>query len=128
MQARMRIQSEITSELMTAPRLALKTDEQLAELTQFYDTIAESFLIFDPLDRPILSEEEIDQATKHSEVMTIIEQMPYMRGQDLSVPLSNAMYVKLEKMITVEQVKCINRVDELIKQAKLQGSEFRELI
>lgn len=52
----------MTSALMTAPRLQVKTDEQLEELKDFYNEIAYSFVIFDPLDRPIPVDD--DQATK----------------------------------------------------------------
>lgn len=70
----------------------MKTEEQLEELKEFYNTVAYNFVIYDPLDRPIPPEPEDDQATKREEVMQLIDELPYMRGNDLSVPLSNKLY------------------------------------
>lgn len=49
-----------------------------------------------------------------------------MRGNDLSVPLSNKLYSQFEKMISVEQIKCINIVEKFIEDAKDQGESFNE--
>ena len=94
----------------------MKTDEQLEELQEFYNQIAYSFVIFDPLDRPI--PEDDDQATKRDEMLEMIEELPYMQGNDLSVPLSNKLYSQLEKMISAEQIKCIAEVETFVEEAK----------
>ena len=44
----------------------------------------------------------VEEATKRDEVMKLIQDMPYMKGNDLSVPLSNKLYSQFEKMISVE--------------------------
>ena len=49
-----------------------------------------------------------------------------MSGNDLSVPLSNNLYGQLEKMISAEQIKCIEVVDDMVQKAKEQGQDFKE--
>ena len=58
--------------------------------------------------------------------MQLIDELPYMRGNDLSVPLSNKLYGQFEKMISVEQIKCINIVEKYIEDAKEQGDDFNQ--
>lgn len=48
-----------------------------------------------------------------------------MRGKELSVPLSNAMYGKLSSMILQEQQGCNRIADDYIKQANETGAAFR---
>ena len=51
-------------------------------------------------------------------MMKMIEDLPYMQGNDLSVPLSNKLYSQLEKMISNEQIKCIAEVETFVEEAK----------
>ena len=49
-----------------------------------------------------------------------------MYGSDLSVPLSNNLYSQLEKIISAEQIKCIEEVESFTQRAMAEGSSFDE--
>ena len=70
--------------------------------------------MYDPLDRPIYNYDDedgsYDQATKRDELLKIINEMPSMKGANLSVPISNHLQIKLDSMFDDYQKKCNNIV------------------
>ena len=109
--------------MLEAPNSQLKSGEQLDDLRAFYDTIADQCEIFDPLDRPILYD-GAEQAIKKDALLERIFQMPFLKGRDLQVPLSNTLYGKLEDMIMAELARCNAEAEQHIKAANELGDKF----
>ena len=80
--------------------------------------------MFDPLDRPIFSfddeDQEVDQTTKRDDLLKLIEQMPSMKGSDLSVPVSNQLQQKLDNMFEDMQKKCNRIVRDYVDRAVIE--------
>lgn len=73
--------------------------------------------VFDPLDRQIPNEQQ-NQATKRDDIVTIINDMPFIKGDQLIVPLKNHQLRNLNKMFENEKLACNEVIESLRDQIK----------
>ena len=118
-------------------------DQKFNELEHFYQKFAYKTVIFDPLDRDILYEDEEDddsaeendsdkesnqtnQATKRDELLKKIEECTPILGLTLRLPLPNDRYTKLQEMFVTRKRVCREIIADHINQAKKLGNEYNK--
>ena len=84
---------------------------------QFFDHYVMSVHVFDPLDRQIPNEQQ-NQATKRDDIVAIINDMPFIKGDQLIVPLKNHQLRNLNKMFENEKLACNEVIESLRDQIK----------
>jgi len=67
-----------------------------------------------------------NQATKRDELLDQIDEMEYIEGSQLNVPMSNQMFIKLEQMFKIEQIICHKKAKEFLSHAKNEGVDFKK--
>ena len=82
-------------------------------IQQFFQTYVLSVCVFDPLDRAIPNEHS-DQATKRDDIVQKIQDMPFIPGNYLNIPLSNTQIRNIEKMFEYEKEECDHVIEELM--------------
>lgn len=71
----------------------------IEEVREFYSNVSNKFHIFDPLDRDVCDEDGNVQSTKSEDILKLLDQMKFVGGQQLSIPMSEKSFFKLELMI-----------------------------
>ena len=69
---------------------------------------------------------EENVAISRDDLLDELISMPAVQGSDLSIPLTNSLYVQFTHLLEDEQKKCHALAQEYIKRAKEQGEEFKE--
>ena len=63
-------------------------EKKYEEMTQFYEKLSNKLVIFDPLDREILNDDEEDMATKRDQLIQEIQEMEQLNPKDLDIMIS----------------------------------------
>lgn len=78
--------------------------------------------MFDPLNRPILDDDEFDMGTKRDQLIMEINTMEQLNSKDLCVMMSPDRLDQLEDLFEKTEREVKDICDELMKEAKEQGS------
>ena len=97
-------------------------EKKYEELLQFYERLASKLVVFDPLNRPILDDDEFDMATKRDQLITEINQMEQLNTRDLNVLMSPDRLDLLEDLFEKKEREAKDICDEQMKAAKEQGT------
>lgn len=100
----------------------------IKELGIFYEKFAMKMEAFDPMDRPLPSEDD-DQAIKRDALVHKIEvEMAEhaIRSIDLNAPMSNESHIILMEMFTQTNKECQFIGDQYIDSAKQLGDQFMD--
>ena len=106
----------------------VQANENLQELSKFYEKFAEKMIAFDPLDRPI-PDEGNDQMTKRDQLVKILEEdmaQYQISGYLLNAPMGNDIYDVLMNLFDKTEKECIEIGEQYINEAKTQGVKFTE--
>ena len=91
--------------------------DQFDQLQVFYEKIANSLEIFDPLDRGIPSDEN-NMAIKREEFLKKINDMPKISASKLLPPISNDLNLMLQNMFQEQQIECNRVAQNFLEKAK----------
>lgn len=78
--------------------------------------------MFDPLNRPILDDDEFDMGTKRDQLIMEINTMEQLNSKDLCVMMSPDRLDQLEDLFEKTEREVKDICDELMKEAKEQSS------
>jgi hypothetical protein len=96
-------------------------EKKYEELLQFYERLASKLVVFDPLNRPILDDDEFDMATKRDQLITEINTMEQLNTRDLNVMMSPDRLDLLEDLFEKKEREVKDICDEQMKAAKDSG-------
>lgn len=101
-------------------------EQYFVSLENFYKTIAEKMILFDPLDRKIPVEGDADQTTKQKEV---VQRITALKGVLASVIENQLTYAKQRKLKDIQldaKYQIIDLAEKMSQQAKIQGEAFNK--
>ena len=87
----------------------------------FYERLAGKIVIYDPLNRPILDDDDCDMGTNRDQFMMEINQMEQLNAGDLDTMMSPENQDILEELFDKKEKEVKNICDDLLKDVKDQG-------
>ena len=100
-------------------------EKKYEELFNFYDLLASKLVVFDPLNRPILDDDEFDMGTKRDQLIMEINMMEQLNSKDLNVMMSPERLDQLEDLFEKKEKEVKDICDEQMKEAKEQAENFQ---
>jgi len=91
-------------------------------LRKFYQDFASKLVIFDPLDRPVPTNN--NQAISREDLVQTIGSMKSISGGDVYAPFSSKHLNLFDDMIGKEYEHCNKVVDRCIEEAEEQGEHY----
>ena len=89
---------------------------------KFFENFAQSVVIFDPIDRKMLNDDEINQTIPRDELVKKIEmEVKRVKGANLKLPIDPVRYKKILKMFDDCEQECIQLSEHFIE--KIQNQE-----
>lgn len=98
--------------------------EELKRQSEFLEDLAYQLVVYDPLERTIpinCALPEDNQAIGRQEIHSKIKELSNIMSYSLNVPLSNEMFLKLQKCFDSEVKKCLIVAQQYIQKAKTSG-------
>lgn len=96
-------------------------EKKYEELEQFYQRLASKIVIYDPLNRPILDDDDCDMSTNRDQFVMEINQMEQLNAADLDIMISPENQDILDEMFDRKEKEVKNICDDLTKEVKDQG-------
>lgn len=81
-------------------------------------------IAFDPLDRPCIDTEGVDQMTKRADLLKKLERIARVDKKYLFAPLNNNQYDFLCRLFDRTEKDCKDLAEILKEQARKEGKEF----
>ena len=96
-------------------------EKKYEEMMQFYERLASKIVIYDPLNRPILDDDDCDMSTNRDQFMMEINQMEQLNGGDLDIMISPDNQDLLDELFDKKEKEVKNICDDLHKDVKDMG-------
>lgn len=87
-------------------------------MTAFYERLTSKLVLFDPLDRAILDDDEVNMATNRDQLVQEISQMELLNPNDLDVMISPDNQDLLDDLFDKKEQEVKNTCDDMLKEAK----------
>jgi len=112
------------SDVMALSKQVSQTDEEFGinDLRKFYQDFASKLVIFDPLDRPVPTNN--NQAISREDLVQTIGSMKSISGGDVYAPFSSKHLNLFDDMIGKEYEHCNKVVNRCIEEAEEQGEHY----
>lgn len=81
----------------------------------FYERLASKIVIYDPLNRAILDDDDCDMSTKRDQFIQEINQMEYLNANDLDIMISPENQDLLDELFDKKEKEVRQICDELQK-------------
>ena len=85
-------------------------------------------VIYDPLDRPIINQEDVPQSTSTEDFKKLIQECKPANAKTFNAPFNQNAYFLLNKLMDTAMSSLIKFIEEQIKLAKEQGDKYTSKI
>ena len=102
----------------------LSDDVEDSEDMQFIQNIAYKNVIYDPLDRTVINQEDIPQSTSTMDFKKLIQECKAAKANNFNAPFNQNAYFLLYKLIDSAMASLLKFIEEQIKLAKEQGEKY----
>lgn len=83
-------------------------------------------MIYDPLDRNIPEDDE-NQAIKRVDLLNLIDNLGFIKTDELDIPLSNEMSLMLNRMFLKGHNACNDILKAYVNEAEEMGMAFQKI-
>ena len=87
-------------------------------MMQFYERLSNKLVIYDPLNRPILNDDEEDMGTTRDDLIKEINEMDQLNPNDLDIMISPDNQDLLEDLFEKKDKEVKTIYDEMQKEAQ----------
>jgi ABC-type dipeptide/oligopeptide/nickel transport system ATPase component len=98
-------------------------EKRYEALFSFYERLASKLVVYDPLNRTILDDDEFDMGTKRDQLIMEINMMEQLNSKDLCVMMSPDRLDLLEDLFEKTEREVKDICDEQMKDAKEKGNQ-----
>ena len=102
----------------------LSDDVEDSEDMQFIQNIAYKNVIYDPLDRAVINQEDKPQSTSTKDFKKLIQECKAAKANNFNAPFNQNAYFLLYKLIDSAMASLLKFIEEQIKLAKEQGEKY----
>lgn len=99
-------------------------DVEDSEDMQFIQNIAYKNVIYDPLDRAVINQEDKPQSTSTKDFKKLIQECKAAKANNFNAPFNQNAYFLLYKLIDSAMASLLKFIEEQIKLAKEQGEKY----
>lgn len=107
-------------------RIQANADAQIQQLQDFYEKIADTIIVFDPLDRNFINEQNDDYSRKRDEFVQDILKAPKMDGKELCIPMDRELLSQMDQIYRDVKEKYSEIAERAFQKAKDQGMSYKE--